>query len=112
MYFPTLAFPYYCQIVIKLKNQPLCTIAKPSLISIKYQQQECYSAKCRFYQSIKELEAVVQRCSMKKGVLRNFMKLTERHMCQSLFFNKVEGLRPGNVVKKETLTQVFFCEFC
>ena len=33
-----------------------------------------------------------QRCSMKKGVLRNFTKFTGKHLCQSLFFNKVAGL--------------------
>ena len=26
----------------------------------------------------------------KKGVLRNLTKFTEKHLCQSLFFNKVE----------------------
>ena len=38
-----------------------------------------------------------------KGVLRNFAKFTEKHLCQSLFFNKVAGLRhrcfPVNFVK-------------
>ena len=29
----------------------------------------------------------------KKGVLRNFTKLTGKHLCQSLFFNKVAGLK-------------------
>ena len=28
----------------------------------------------------------------KKGVLRNFAKFTGKHLCQSLFFNKVTGL--------------------
>ena len=28
----------------------------------------------------------------KKGVLRNIAKLTGKHLCQSLFFNKVAGL--------------------
>ena len=28
-----------------------------------------------------------QRCSIKKGVLRNFTKVTGKHLCQSLFFN-------------------------
>ena len=28
----------------------------------------------------------------KKGVLRNFTKFTGKHLCQSLFFNKVAGL--------------------
>ena len=37
----------------------------------------------------------------RKGVLRNFAKFTGKHLCQSLFFNK-----------KETLVQVFSCEFC
>ena len=27
----------------------------------------------------------------KKGVLRNFAKLTGKHLCQGLFFNKVAG---------------------
>ena len=32
-----------------------------------------------------------QRCSIKKGVLRNFTKFTGKYLCQSLFFNKVVG---------------------
>ena len=34
-----------------------------------------------------------QRCSVKKGVLRNFAKFTGKDLCQSHFFNKVAGLR-------------------
>ena len=40
--------------------------------------------------------------SLKKSVLRNFAKFTGKHLCQSLFFNKVAG----------TLAQVFSFEFC
>ena len=40
----------------------------------------------------------------RKGVLRNFAKFAGKHQCQSLFFNKVAGVRP--------LAQVFSCEFC
>ena len=36
----------------------------------------------------------------KKGVLRNFSKLTEKHVCQSLFFNKVAGLTSATLLKK------------
>ena len=46
----------------------------------------------------------------KKSVLRNFAKFTGKHLCQSLFFNKVAG-RPATLLKK-TLAQVFSCEFC
>ena len=66
------------------------------------------------------MEAAMQRCSVigshpqvfcKKGVLRNFTTFTGKHLCQSLFFNKVAGLA-CNFIKKETLAQVFYCEFC
>ena len=30
-----------------------------------------------------------RRCSVRKGVPRNFAKFTGKHLCQSLFFNKV-----------------------
>ena len=36
----------------------------------------------------------------KKGALKNFTKFTGKYLCQSLF------------IKKETLAQVFSCEFC
>ena len=49
-----------------------------------------------------------QRCSIKKGVLENFAKLTGKHLCQRLFFNKVARLRTQ---AKETLAKVFSCEF-
>ena len=32
--------------------------------------------------------------SMINGVLRNLAKFTGKHLCQSLFFNKVAGLKP------------------
>ena len=38
---------------------------------------------------------------MRKGVLRNFTKFTEKHLC----------LRPATFIKKETLTQVFPATF-
>ena len=42
------------------------------------------------------LELVINRsihrkCSVTKGVLRHFEKFTGKHLCQSLFFNKVAG---------------------
>ena len=43
------------------------------------------------------------RCSVMKVVLKNFAKFTGKHLCQCHFFNKV--------IKKETLAQVFPCEF-
>ena len=34
-----------------------------------------------------------KRCSIRKGVLRNFTKFTGKHLCESLFFNEVAGLK-------------------
>ena len=64
-------------------------------------------------------------CSVKKDVHKNFTKFTGKHLCQSLFFNKVAGLGPATLLKKRDsgtrpatllkkrlcLTQVFSCEF-
>ena len=36
----------------------------------------------------------------KKGSFRNFAKFTGKHLCQSLFFNKVAGLNPAKLLKK------------
>ena len=44
-------------------------------------------------------EAVAQRCSVQKGVLKNFTKTTGKHLCQSLFLNKVAALRPATLLK-------------
>ena len=44
----------------------------------------------------------------KKGVLRNFEKFTRKHLCQSLYFNKVAGPRHKAQNKK---TAFFFVAF-
>ena len=46
----------------------------------------------------------------KKGVLRNFAKFTRKHLCQSLFFNKVAGLRTPPVAASDLrMLCVWFC---
>ena len=40
-------------------------------------------------------EAVRQRCSAKKGALKNFAKSTGEHLCQNLFFHIVVGTSGG-----------------
>ena len=52
-----------------------------------------------------------QRCSIKKGVLRNFTKFTGKHLCQSLFFSKVASLRPATLLKKRLWHRCFFVNF-
>ena len=43
----------------------------------------------------------------KKGVLKNFAKFTGKHLCQSLFFNKVADLIPATIVKRDSRTGIF-----
>ena len=43
----------------------------------------------------------------KKGVLRNLTKFPGKHLCQSLFFNKVAGLNPATLLKRDSGTGVF-----
>ena len=57
-------------------------------------------------------EAIAQRCFVKKvfckkGVLKNFAKLTGEHLSVSLFVNKVAGWRPATLLKKRL--QLMFC---
>ena len=47
----------------------------------------------------------------KKGVLRNLTKFTGKHLCQSLFFNKVAGLRPATLLKKRLWHKCFPVNF-
>ena len=56
-------------------------------------------------------EAAIRRFFSKQLFL-NSAELTGKHLCRSLFFNKVADLRYATSLEKETLTQVFSCEFC
>ena len=52
-----------------------------------------------------------QRCSIKKGVLKNFAGLTRKHLRQSLFLTKVTGYRAvhfGTFSKSTFFTEHFW----
>ena len=54
----------------------------------------CFCLNCKSAFKIKKIlnRSSHRRFSVKKYVLRNFAKFKEKHLCQSLFFNKVAGL--------------------
>ena len=60
---------------------------------------------------VKPQPEAVARCSAKKDVLRNFTKFIGKHLCQSLFFNKVSGLRPTTLLKKKHWHRCFNVNF-
>ena len=45
--------------------------------------------------------------SRKKEVIENFAKFIEKHLCLSLFFNKVAGFQSETLLKKRFLHQSF-----
>ena len=51
-------------------------------------------------------ESSHRRCSVKKGVLKNFANFTGKHLCWRLFFMKLQFWRPVTLSKK-TPTHVF-----
>ena len=51
------------------------------------------------------------RCSVQKVGLRNFTKFTGKHLCQSLFLNKVAGLSPATLFKKRLWHMCFPVNF-
>ena len=52
-----------------------------------------------------------RRCSVKKGVPRNFAKFTGKYLCQSLFFKKVAGLSQATLSKKRLWHRCFTVHF-
>ena len=56
--------------------------------------------------SLQQSEAVVRKC-----FLKNFTEFTETHLCQSLFFNKVAGLRPATLLRKRLWHRCFSVNF-
>ena len=56
-------------------------------------------------------KAVIHRCSTKHMFLKILQysqkNITGKHLCWSLFFNKVADLRPSTLFKKDSNTGVF-----
>ena len=52
-----------------------------------------------------------QRCSIRKGVLRNFAKFTGKYLSQVLFYNKVAGLKLATLLKKRLWHRCFPMNF-
>ena len=81
-------------------------------------RQKQYQSLSRYEKRIEPLkEHVFQKqppeVFYKKMVFLKISQNSKEYLCQSLFFNKVAGDcgMPWNFIKKETLTQMFSCEF-
>ena len=54
---------------------------------------------------------IVKKKKSFADVLQNFTKFTGKHLCQSLFFSKVAGLRPATLLKKRLWHRCFPVNF-
>ena len=62
--------------------------------------------------NINGTEAVAQRFSVKKMFLEILQNSKENTCARVSFLKKLQALGCCNYIKKETLAQVFSCEFC
>ena len=129
--FPTISFTMLKEIQILKQSLPLIfsflpsgTISGKPTEQIYRKVQKCWfwALKCHIYHTLgiaryffknglrqffvywtlTSYRSSHRRCSVKKGVLRNFAKFTGKHLCQSLFFNKVAG---GNTLDERSFMQ-------
>ena len=99
-----LSFKKYRAILPSLTTQDFCFVNKTSTQLLN---SETMILKIIF----RILRSTHRRCSVKKGVIGNFAKSTGKHLCQSLFFNKVTGLRPATLFKERLWHWLFFVSF-
>ena len=59
------------------------------------------SEKERYFHKDKYFRNRHRRCAVRKGVLENFAKFKGKHLWQSLFCDRVAGLRPATLLKKK-----------
>ena len=69
---------------------------------------KAFQVVCSFRPVLETVRHSHQKCSMKKGVLKNFAKFTGKHLSQSLFFkslcfNSVYPSSSSNLEKKGSL---------
>ena len=89
------------------KNRLLLTLKSDDLVKTILDGDKKFGNDSKFKILTATIRSSHQRCSMKKGVLRNFAKFTGKHLCQSLIFNDIAGLRPATLLKRDSGTGVF-----
>ena len=102
--------------VQKMKQQMFVDKRESNYLSVSFNylhqidSNKCYQV--RFWLLLTHL--IVFPISTNKTIQKkwNFTKFIRKCLCLSLIFNEVARLRPVNFSKKDTLAQVFSCEFC
>ena len=74
--------------VLNTPLELLTIFAKSSILDVQLRSEYADGTVNYF---CKRLRSSHRRSSVRKGVLRNFAKFTAKHLCQSLFFNKLQA---------------------
>ena len=110
------AGPQNFNFILKMLQQICLPVNVANFLRILFSQNTFGDCFCRFTHKRDQMKSSSFPCATffkkvnsqkqppevfcKKGVLRNFAKFTGKYLCQSLFFNKVAGLRPATFLKK------------
>ena len=101
---PWMSEDYYLVFaVLKGISQPLRlkSAFQTPFLAYSYQTKFCYQLHIlKLIRFLLTTRSSHQRCSVMKGILRNFAKFTGKHLCQGLFFNQVVGQRLATLLKK------------
>ena len=66
---------------------------------------------CEAWNTMNRVRSSHWGCSVKKAVFKNLAILTGKHLCWGHFLIKLQVFRSA-IYQKETLTQMFSCEYC
>ena len=87
---------------------PKCLLfsLKKSLLKQQQQQQNQNKPYLKYFMVVFRISH--RRCPIKNGVLKNFAKLTGKHLSRSVFFNKVAGQGHTYLNKPSAFSSRFF----
>ena len=88
-----------------------CWVISPSINCLHYVGGLLFRSEFSKITFFRTFRSNHQRYSVRKSVLRNFAKFTEKHLCQSLCFNKVSSLNRQIYWKRDSGTGVFLWIF-
>ena len=89
----------------------LCFFSTLFMFCFKHRNEYCPFRERNCKKKKKKIRSSHWRCSVRKGVLRNFVQFTRKHLFQSLIFDKVAGMRPATLLKMRLWYRYFPVNF-
>ena len=107
------AHPRVQRAVTRLENVHQLNIRRGKKLGFQLSHRQtlhiCAQFKNRYIEVV--FRSSHRKCSVKTGVLKSFSELTGKHVCHSLYFNKVAGLPPATLLKENLQHRCFPVNF-